>query len=156
MTLYPYLVVDLPITDTNTHTYRTNPFNPLTPTQPGISLVRLGESVPPIRAFNIYVYNYANAALSVQVIANENAKNYQYGALLDGLDYQSESSYPDFNVGSPVTVASGSLQQPGVQTVQADFYSTSAERYISLALTYSTPPSTGFIRAHIDLFYEGF
>ena len=156
MTLYPYLVVDLPITDTNTHTYRTDPFNPLTPTQPGISLVRLGESVPPIRAFNIYVYNYANAALNVQVIANENAKNYQYGAFLDGLDYQFESSYPDFNVGSPVTVASGSLQQPGVQTVQADFYSTSAERYISLALTYSTPPSTGFIRAHIDLFYEGF
>jgi len=155
MTLYPYLVVDLPITDTNTHTYRTNPFNPLAPTQPGISLVRLGESVPPIRAFNIYVYNYANADLNVQVIANENAKNYQYGAFLDGLDYQSESSYPDFNVGSPVTVASGSLQQPGVQTVQADFYSTSAERYISLALTYSTAPTTGFVRAHIDLFYGG-
>jgi len=89
------------------------------------------------------------------VIANENAKNYQYGALLDGLDYQSESSYPDFNVGSPVTVASGSLQ-PGVQTIQADFYSTSAERYISLALTYSTAPTTGFVRAHIVLFYEGF
>ena len=155
MTLYPYLVVDLPITDTNTHTYRTNPFNPLTPTQPGISLVRLGESVPPVRAFNIYVYNYANAALNVQVIANENAKNYQYGAFLDGLDYQSESSYPDFNVGSPVTVASGSLQQPGVQTVQADFYSTSPERYISLALTYSTAPTSGFVRAHIDLFYGG-
>ena len=156
MTLYPYLVVDLPITDTNTHTYRTDPFNPLTPTQPGISLVRLGESVPPVRAFNIYVYNYANATLNVQVIANENAKNYAYGNLLDGLNYQSESGYTDFNVGSPVTVASGSLQQPSVQTVQADFYSTSAERYISLALTYSTPPSTGFIRAHIDLFYEGF
>jgi hypothetical protein len=155
MTLYPYLVVDLPITDTNTHTYRTNPFNPLALTQPGISLIRLGESVPPVRAFNIYVYNFANADLSVQVIANENAKNYQYGALLDGLDYQSESGYPDFNVGSPVTVASGSPQQPGVQTVQADFYSSSAERYISLALTYSTAPTTGFVRAHIDLFYGG-
>jgi hypothetical protein len=156
VTLYPYLVVDLPITDTNTHTYRTDPFNPLVLTQPGISLIRLGESVPPVRAFNVYVYNFANADLSVQVIANENAKNYQYGYLLDGLDYQSESGYPDFNVGSPVTVASGSLQQPGVQTVQADFYSTSAERYISLALTYSTAPTTGFVRAHIDLFYEGF
>jgi len=155
MTLYPYLVVDLPITDTNTHTYRTDPFNPFALTQPGISLIRLGESVPPVRAFNIYVYNYANADLSVQVIANENAKNYQYGYLLDGLDYQSESGYPDFNVGSPVTAASGSLQQPGVQTVQADFYSTSAERYISLALTYSTAPTTGFVRAHIDLFYGG-
>ena len=69
MTLYRYLVVDLPIRDTNTHTYRTDPFDPLIPTQPGISLVRLGESVPPVRAFNIYVYNFANAALNVQVIA---------------------------------------------------------------------------------------
>ena len=156
MTLYPYLVVDLPITDTNTHTYRTNPFNPLTPTQPGISLIRLGESVPPVRAFNIYVYNFANAALSVQVIANENAKNYQYGYLLDGLDYQSESSYPDFNIGSAVAVPAGSLSTPSVQAIQSDFYKDAAERYISVALTYSTAPTTGFVRAHIDLFYEGF
>jgi len=156
MTLYPYLVVDLPITDTNTHTYRTNPFNPLTPTQPGISLVRLGESVPPIRAFNIYVYNYANAALSVQVIANENAKNYQYGALLDGLNYLTESSYPDFNVGSAVAVPAGSLSTPSVQAIQSDFYKDAAERYISVALTYSTAPTSGFVRAHIDLFYQGF
>ena len=156
MTLYPYLVVDLPITDTNTHTYRTNPFNPLTPTQPGISLIRLGESVPPVRAFNIYVYNYANAALNVQVIANENAKNYQYGALLDGLDYQSESGYPDFNVGSAVAVPAGSLSTPSVETIQSDFYKDAAERYLSVALTYSATPTSGFVRAHIDLFYEGF
>ena len=156
MTLYPYLVVDLPITDTNTHTYRTNPFNPLAPTQPGISLVRLGESVPPVRAFNIYVYNYANATLSVQVIANENAKNYQYGALLDGLDYQSESGYPDFNVGSSVSVPAGSLSTPSVYAIQSDFYMNAADRYLSVALTYSTAPTSGFVRAHIDLFYEGF
>jgi len=156
VTLYPYLVVDLPITDANTHTYRTNPLNPLTPTQPGISLVRLGESVPSVRAFNIYVYNYANASLSVQVIANENAKNYQYGYLLDGLDYQSETGYPDFNVGSPVTVPAGSLSTPSVQAVQSDFYTSAAERYLSVALTYSTAPSAGFVRAHIDLFYQGF
>jgi len=155
MTLYPYLVVDLPITDTNTHTYRTNPFNPLTPTQPGISLVRLGESVPPIRAFNIYVYNYANAALSVQVIANENAKNYQYGALLDGLDYQSESGYPDFNVGSPFTVPAGSTSAPSVQAIQSDFYTSAAERSLSVALPSSPPPTSGFVRANIDLFYGG-
>jgi len=156
MTLYPYLVVDLSITDTNTHTYRTNPFNPLTPTQPGISLVRLGESVPPVRAFNIYVYNFANADLSVQVIANENAKNYAYGNLLDGLDYQSESGYPDFNVGSAVSVPAGSLSTPSVDAIQSDFYTSASERYISVALTYSTAPTTGFVRAHIDLFYEGF
>jgi len=156
MTLYPYLVVDLPITDTNTHTYRTDPFNPLALTQPGISLIRLGESVPPVRAFNVYVYNFANAALSVQVIANENAKNYQYGYLLDGLDYQSESSYPDFNVGSAVAVPAGSLSTPSVQAIQSDFYTGAAERYLSVALTYSTAPTTGFVRVHIDLFYEGF
>jgi len=156
MTLYPYLVVDLPITDTNTHTYRTDPFNPLALTQPGISLIRLGESVPPVRAFNIYVYNYANVALSVQVIANENAKNYQYGYLLDGLDYQSESPYPDFNVGTAVAVPAGSLSTPSVQAIQSDFYTGVAERYISVALTYSTAPTSGFVRAHIDPFYEGF
>ena len=156
MTLYPYLVVDLPVTDTNTHTYRTEPFNPFALTQPGISLIRLGESVPPVRAFNIYVYNYANAALSVQVIANENAKNYQYGYLLDGLDYQSESSYPDFNVGTAVAVPAGSLSTPSVQAIQSDFYTGAAERYISVALTYSTAPTSGFVRAHIDLFYQGF
>jgi len=156
MTLYPYLVVDLPITDTNTHTYRTDPFNPLALTQPGISLIRLGESVPPVRAFNVYVYNFANAALSVQVIANENAKNYAYGAPLDGLDYQSESSYPDFNVGTAVAVPAGSLSTPSVQAIQSDFYTGAAERYISVALTYSTAPTTGFVRAHIDLFYQGF
>jgi hypothetical protein len=156
VTLYPYLVVDLPITDTNTHTYRTDPFNPLVLTQPGISLIRLGESVPPVRAFNVYVYNFANAALNVQVIANENAKNYQYGYLLDGLDYQSESSYPDFNVGSAVTVPAGSLNTPSVQAIQSDFYTGAAERYLSVALTYSTAPTSGFVRAHIDLFYEGF
>jgi len=156
MTLYPYLVVDLPITDTNTHTYRTDPFNPLALTQPGISLIRLGESVPPVRAFNVYVYNFANAALNVQVIANENAKNYQYGYLLDGLDYQSESSYPDFNIGSAVAVPAGSLSTPSVQAIQSDFYTGAAERYLSVALTYSTAPTTGFVRAHIDLFYQGF
>ena len=156
MTLYPYLVVDLPITDTNTHTYRTDPFNPLALTQPGISLIRLGESVPPVRAFNVYVYNFANAALSVQVIANENAKNYQYGYLLDGLDYQSESSYPDFNVGTAVAVPAGSLSTPSVEAIQSDFYTGAAERYISVALTYSTAPTSGFVRAHIDLFYQGF
>jgi len=156
MTLYPYLVVDLPITDTNTHTYRTDPFNPLALTQPGISLIRLGESVPPVRAFNVYVYNFANAALNVQLIANENAKNYQYGALLDGLDYQSESSYPDFNMGSAVAVPAGSLSTPSVQAIQSDFYTGAAERYLSVALTYSTAPTTGFVRAHIDLFYQGF
>ena len=156
MTLYPYLVVDLPITDTNTHTYRTDPFNPLALTQPGISLIRLGESVPPVRAFNVYVYNFANTALNVQLIANENAKNYQYGALLDGLDYQSESGYPDFNVGSAVAVPAGSLSTPSVQAIQSDFYTGAAERYISVALTYSTAPTTGFVRAHIDLFYQGF
>jgi len=156
MTLYPYLVVDLPITDTNTHTYRTDPFNPLALTQPGISLIRLGESVPPVRAFNVYVYNFANATLSVQVIANENAKNYQYGYLLDGLDYQSESSYPDFNVGTAVAVPAGSLSTPSVEAIQSDFYTGAAERYISVALTYSTAPTTGFVRAHIDLFYQGF
>jgi len=155
VTLYPYLVVDLPITDTNTHTYRTDPFNPLALTQPGISLVRLGESVPPVRAFNIYVYNYANVALSVQLIANENAKNYRYGYLLDGLDYQSESSYPDFNVGSAKTVPAGSLSTPGVYAIESDFYTGASERYLSLALTYLTPPTAGFVRARIDLFYEG-
>ena len=156
MTLYRYLVVDLPIRDTNTHTYRTDPFDPLIPTQPGISLVRLGESVPPVRAFNIYVYNFANAALNVQVIANENAKNYEYGNLLDGLNYFTEESYPDFNIGSAVGVPAGSLSTPSVEAIQSDFYTGASERYISVALTYSTAPTTGFVRAHIDLFYQGF
>jgi len=102
------------------------------------------------------VYNYANAALNVQLIANENAKNYQYGYLLDGLDYQSESSYPDFNIGSAVAVPAGSLSTPSVEPIQSDFYKDAAERYISVALTYSTAPTSGFVRAHIDLFYEGF
>jgi len=109
-----------------------------------------------VRAFNIYVYNFANAALNVQMIANENAKNYEYGNLLDGLNYFTEESYPDFNVGSAVAVPAGSLSTPSVEAIQSDFYTSAAERYISVALTYSAAPTSGFVRAHIDLFYEGF
>jgi len=90
------------------------------------------------------------------MIANENAKNYEYGNLLDGLNYFTEESYPDFNVGSAVTVPAGSLSTPSVDAIQSDFYMNAAERYLSVALTYPTAPTTGFVRAHIDLFYEGF
>ena len=43
MTLYRYLVVDLPIRDTNTHTYRTDPFDPLIP----LSLIHISEPTRP-------------------------------------------------------------------------------------------------------------
>lgn len=157
MTLYPYLIVDLPVRDSATHTYQTDPLNPLAPTQPGISLVKLGDSVPFVRAFNITVYNYADTACSVQLIANENAKNYEYGRLLDGLDYEVEAAYPDYQVGSPVSVnPSPATGVPSVEALQYHVDTEAAERYISLSVAYTSPPTTGFIRAHLLLLYGGY
>jgi len=48
------------------------------------------------------------------------------------------------------------LSTPSVEAIQSDFYTSASERYISVALTYSAAPTSGFVRAHIDLFYEGF
>lgn len=155
MTLYKYLVVDLPVRDTSTHTYRTDPFDPFKPNSVGISLVKTGESVPNVRTINIWVYNYLNQSVTVQLIANENAKNYLVGRVLDGLSYSSEDSYPDYSVGSTFSVPAGvSSSTPSVVSASYDFFSQAPVRYFSLSLSCSVAPASGFIRSHADLYYQ--
>lgn len=156
MTLYRYLIVDLPIRDTSTHTYQTDPFDPLNPLSPGIALLRLGESVPNVRAINVWVYNFSNQPATIQLIANENAKNYKYGNLLDGLDYMAESAYPDYDIGGTFTAQASSNPPttPSVVSASCDFFPQLTSRYVSISVTYPSAPSVGFIRAHVNIFYQ--
>jgi len=73
------LVKNFPITDTNTHTYRTDP-----------SYFYL-VSMPSVSAYAIWIYNSTNQMINVQVIGN----------------LTNDQTYPDYTIGSAYTVASG-------------------------------------------------
>ena len=72
------LVKNFPITDTNTHTYRTDP-----------SYFYL-VSMPSVSAYAIWIYNSTNQMINVQVIGN----------------LTNDQTYPDYTIGSAYTVAS--------------------------------------------------
>lgn len=90
-----YLVNSLALRDTNPHTYRTDGG---TVKKPGaILLAVLGDQLPPVKAFAIWVVNTTDQAVTVTPLSNVDPT---------GL-------YPDnlFPVGSALVVASGDTDQ---------------------------------------------
>ena len=102
------------IRDTAAHTYRNTS---------GIFIRKIGAQVPPVRGAAIWVYNAEDQAATVQVIGNIAANG----------------QFPDFAVGSAVTVGAGSAAWIQLSPPYYEF--------VSLQIAYSAAPSTGYIVA---------
>jgi len=107
------LVPELPLRDTNTHTYRTDPNY--------ISIQQIVGGTTKIKAYSIWIYNGTNQTITMQVIGN---------VTNDGV-------YPDYTIGSAYTVAPSS---PDMYTLSMD---AALSPFISVAISANTAPTTG-------------
>lgn len=129
-------LVDLSITDTDLHTWRTNPWS--TKTNTGIKLQEAwfgrGRQEKPYTIV-AHIENSEDQELTAQYISN-----------IDGT-----STYGDDNIGGSASYPSGTngryvgyMQGPNASPAE----------YISLSLQFSTTPTSGKVIAFL-LFYEG-
>lgn len=111
-----YSISPFAITDTNQHSYRTDPSY--------IRLIRLGLAEPSIRAFAVWVFNNENQTLTVYPIAN----------------VTDSGTYPDVNIVSPSGAQSFTV--PAGQAYIASFsFEDYPLEYFSVILQYSTAPT---------------
>ena len=124
-----YLCNALAITDANAHTYRTDGG---TSASPGpMYLFTLGDQVPPIRSYTIWVSNTTNETITVQPIGN----------------VDNTQTYPDYNIGSPQTVAAG-----GTIAISSSWEGF-PEEYIAVSLQASTAPTSGTVTAILLIYH---
>jgi len=105
-----------PITDTSVHTYRTDPNY--------IKLISIGNAMPPIRAFSVYILNNENQPLTVSFLAN----------------IVNDQSLPDVTLTLPDGSTSATIDAgtAGEFSFNFDAYFV---QYFSVALQYSTAPT---------------
>ena len=107
----PSQLASITITDTNVHSYLTDPNS--------ISIFKLGTSMPPISSFAIWVYNGENQTLTVTPITN----------------IVNDGSYPDANLTSNTTI------EPGYTEWLMFPFDDYPVEYLSLYLSYATAPT---------------
>jgi len=127
----PSQLASITITDTNVHSYLTDPNS--------ISIFKLGTSMPSISSFAIWVYNGENQTLTVTPITN----------------IVNDGSYLDI----PITTPSNSTGQYSLTTSSPvlwniyNFADYSIE-YLSLKLSFATAPTSGSVLASLYLYYR--
>jgi len=122
------LIANISITDTSTHTYRTDPYNQKTNT--GIMLLDLLHRDPRPEVIGIFVYNNENQQLTAQVIEN----------------MDNSGNFPDINLGSSTPVSAGDatkllIYTSGTNATPVDF--------LSIALSFATAPTTGNVQVYV-------
>jgi hypothetical protein len=112
-----YLLAQMIISDTNTHTYLTDPYNKNTGY--GIKLLPVGTQIPSIKSWSVAIYNNSNQTLTAQLLGSINE--------LPNLPYQ---------IGSSVSINSGqvSLLVPSPEPFPSP--------YVSVQLSFSTAPTS--------------
>jgi len=107
------LVNELPLRDTNTHTYSTDPNY--------ISIQQIVGGTDGIKEYAVWIYNGTNQTITMQVIGN----------------VTNDGAYPDYTIGSAYTVAPSS---PNMYTLAMD---AALSPFISVAISANTAPTTG-------------
>ncbi len=109
-------LAQIAITDTSTHSYRTDPWNGSS----GIKSILLGDATPPYRAYAIWVYNNTNQQLNVMPITNVDQKG----------------TYPDATL-----IPSAVAVNPGDTTILEFEFARTPVQFLSLSLSYGTAPT---------------
>jgi len=109
----PVILASITITDTNVHTYLTDPKN--------IFIKKFGTSEPAIESYAIWTYNSENQTVTVQPLTN----------------IVNDGSYPDVNLIPSYTV------NPGGTDWRMFPFSSYPIEYLSVALSFSTAPTLG-------------
>ncbi|MEM3860256.1 MAG: hypothetical protein QW478_12795 [Candidatus Micrarchaeaceae archaeon] len=116
-------IANITITDTNTHTYQTDPVSATSGT--GIAIPKIGNILgtgeSQISAYSIYIYNNENQILTVQPITN----------------IVSDGSLPDMNLTSSYNI------NPGNSDIHSFDFKINPVEYISVYLSYATAPTAG-------------
>jgi len=107
------LVNELPLRDTNTHTYRTDPNY--------ISIQQIVGGTLEIKEYAVWIYNGTNQTITIQVIGN----------------VTNDGAYPDYTIGSAYTVSPSSSN---MYTLSMD---AALSPFISVAISANTAPTTG-------------
>lgn len=128
MSAQPFLANNTQVRDTKNHTYRTDPKT--------MSLVTLGETKPPIKAYAVWVVNGTDQTIIVQVIAN----------------IVNDQSQPDVYVGNGATIPAGSAGIPYVQSFDAGPFEVLG---ISASVEGTVAPTSGAITSKLFLYYGG-
>ncbi len=128
MTAQPFLANATAIRDTNAHTYRTDPKT--------MTLLSLGETKPPIKAYAVWVVNGTDQTIIVQVLAN----------------IVSDQSQPDVYVGNGATIPAGSAGIPYVQSFDAGPFEFLG---ISASVEGTVAPTSGALTSKLFLYYGG-
>lgn len=129
-------IASISITDTTTHTYRTDAWNGST----GIRLYDLsGFYLDEPDAILLFVNNGENQALTVQLSGN----------------VDSTKSYEDYLIGPSSSVSSASSS--GLYYYPKGSFAQDAwpAEYIALQLSFATAPSSGSVTALMRLYYFG-
>ena len=142
MTQYPVynankamiLMASLSITDTNTHTYRTNPFTISSGIASGIQILDAMKREPKPYTVAIYVQNTANQELSVGIIGN----------------IDTTQTLLDYNLGTG-TIAANSADILFVYMRGPNAF---PSEEISLSLSYATAPTSGSVIAYAGFYGE--
>lgn len=124
------LVNNLAITSTSVYTYRNNTAISLVPVANNSQPVYVNGSVP-VTSYLIMVYNGGNQNLTVQLIGNIDATQ----------------KYPDYNMGNAYTVPAGA--SIGIPLNFADY----PINYASVALSYTTAPTSGSVSGYLYTYY---
>ncbi|MEM3290624.1 MAG: hypothetical protein QW046_03825 [Candidatus Micrarchaeaceae archaeon] len=128
---YAVLLAYISITDTNTHTYLTDPLVPYSGSYYGIDIAQISRSYPSPSSYLIYILNNENQILTVQPIAN----------IVD------DGSYPDMNITLPSGATSITINPGDAGTLSFKFDDYPIE-YISLYLSYATAPTSAPSSSH--------
>jgi len=109
------LVNELPLRDTNTHTYRTDPNY--------ISIQQIVGGTLDIKEYAVWIYNGTNQTITIQVIGN----------------VTNDGAYPDYTIGSAYAVA------PSSSNMYALAMDAALSPFISVAISATTVPTTGSV-----------
>ena len=120
----PVILASITITDTNVHTYLTDPKN--------IFIKKFGISEPAFESYAIWTYNTENQAVTVQPLTN----------------IVNDGSYPDVNLVPSYTV------NPGGTDWRMFPFSNYPIEYLSVALGFSTAPSSGSVLVYLYAYYK--
>lgn len=123
-------MASISILDTNTHNYKTNPNN--------IFIYHLGTSQPPIKSFAIWVFNGENQTLTATPIAN----------------IVNDGSYNDVPIATPSNTT-GQYSIPSSSSIYNIYnFADYSIEYVSIALSFSTAPTSGNIISYLFIYYE--
>ncbi|MEM4067256.1 MAG: hypothetical protein QXV17_10415 [Candidatus Micrarchaeaceae archaeon] len=116
-------IANITITDTNTHTYQTDPVSATSGT--GIDIVKIGNILgtgeSQISAYSIYIYNNENQSVTVTPITN----------------IVGDGSLPDIDLYTAYTVDAGDTD------IHSFNFNNYPVEYISVSLNYTTAPTAG-------------